>query len=187
MDKYLFRNFLSDSAEYNGAETLWRERWEELRDRVRDRDEWKTPWLSTEFADGSPCRDGNPIFSAVSPLSRRGIRVIQLQPSADPRELYFWIGKFDEGTPRKIDELVISCALTRETLMDAMNLMSQWVDDGQIELSQEGYYPSFPTGSRRRLRRLPDLSLAEPTYVKKSERAELSDFPRMVNLLPTLV
>jgi hypothetical protein len=116
--------------------------------------------------------------------------VIQLQPSVDPRELYFWIGTFDEGTPQKIDELVISCALTRETLMDAMNMMSQWIDDGQIELSQEGYYPGFPTGSRRRLRRLPNLSLAEPTYVKKNEWDALSDqtaFLPVANLLPTLV
>ena len=145
MDTYLFRNFLSDSADYAGAETLWRERWEELRQRVREPDAWKTPWLGTGFADGSYCRDGNPIFSAVSLRHRRGIRVIQLQPLADPRELYFWIDKFDEGGPEEIDELVISCALTRETLVDAMNMMSQWVDEGQIELSQKGYYPAFPT------------------------------------------
>ena len=137
MEYYLFRNFLADPAEYARAEALWRERWEELREHAKDRDEWKTPWLSTSFAGGIPCRDGNPIFSAVSALHRRGVRVIQLQPSAEPRELHFWIDTFDEGGPHQIDELVISCALTRGTLIDAMNLMSQWVDEGRIELLRE--------------------------------------------------
>ncbi len=190
MDKYLYRNFLLNPVAYDAAESLWSEHWEELRERLRDRDDWETPWLNTRFADGTPCRDGNPIFSAFSPLHRRGIRVIQLEPTADPRELYFWIDTFDDGGPNRIDELVISCALTREILIDAMNMMSQWIDDGQIELSQEGYYPDFPTGSRRRLRRLPNLSLAEPTYLKKNELDELSrqtNFLPMANLLPTLV
>jgi hypothetical protein len=187
MDKYLYRNFLSDSVAYDAAESLWSKHWEELRERVGDPNEWETPWLNTRFADGTPCRDGNPIFSAISPLHRRGIRVIQLEPAADPRELYFWIDTFDEGGPNGIDELVISCALTRETLMDAMNMMRQWIDDGQIELSQGGYYPGFPTGSRRRLRRLPNVSLAEPRDRKKNEWDELqTPFRTMTNLLPTL-
>jgi hypothetical protein len=157
MDKYLFRNFLSDPAEYAQAEALWNEHWNERRESVRDRDEWKAPWLSTAFADGTPFGDGNPIFSAVSPLYRRGIRVIQLEPSADPQNLYFWIDAFDKDGSEKIDELVISCMLTRETLLDAMDMMSQWMDEGKIDLSQEGYYPVFPTSSRRRPRRLPQL------------------------------
>ena len=124
-----------DPADYNRAEALWKHHWEELREHVKNRDDWTTPWLSASFADGTPCRDANPIFSAVSSLHRRGIRVIQLQPSADPRELNFWIDTFDEGGPNPIDELVISCALTRGTLIDAMNLMGQWVDEGQIDLA----------------------------------------------------
>ncbi len=157
MDKYLFRNFLSDPAEYAQAEALWNERWNQRRECARDPDEWKTPWLSTAFADGTRSCDGNPIFSAFSPLCRRGIRVIQLEPPADPRDPYYWIDAFDKGGPEKIDELVISCALTRETLFDAMDMMSQWMDEGRIHLSQEGYYPVFPTSSRRIQQRLPQL------------------------------
>jgi hypothetical protein len=138
MNYYLFRNFLSDPAEYTRAEALWKEHWEGLRAHSKDRDEWKSPWLGTSFADGIPCRDGNPIFSAVSPLHRRGIRVIQLPPSADPRELHFWIDTFDEGGSDPIDELVISCTLTKGTLIDAMNLIGQWVDEGQVELLRLG-------------------------------------------------
>jgi hypothetical protein len=157
MDTYLFRNFLADASEYDGAQALWRRRWEELRQRMRDGHEWESPWLTAGFNDGSHCRDGNPIFSAVSRLHRRGVRVIQLQPSVDPRELCFWIDTFDDGGAGTIDELVISCALTRETLIDATNMMSQWIEGGQIELSQEGYYPVFPTRAQRRQRRLPEL------------------------------
>ena len=157
MDKYLFPNFLSDPAEYAQAEALWTKHWDELREWVRDRDEWKAPWLGTGFADGTSCRDGNPIFSAVSRLRRRGIRVIQFERSTDPGELYSWKDTFDEGGPEKIDELVISCALTRRTLIDAMYMMSQWVDEGQIELSQERHCPILPATSRRIQRRLPQL------------------------------
>jgi hypothetical protein len=137
MDYYLCSNFLSDPTEYARAEAMWTLHWEELREHARNRDDWTTPWLSASFADGSPCRDGNPIFSAVSAVYHRGIRVIQLQPSADPRELYFWTDTLDEGGPNPIDELVISCALTRGTLIDAMNLISRWVDEGQIDLAHE--------------------------------------------------
>ena len=165
MEKYLFRNFLSDPAEYRQAEALWNGRWNERRECARDRDEWKTPWLSTAFADGTRFGDGNPIFSAFSPSRRRGIRVIQLEPSEDPRDLYFWIDAFDKDGPEKIDELVISCVLTRETLFDAMDMMSQWMDEGKIDLSDEGkidlslegYCPVFSTSSRLIPRRLPQL------------------------------
>jgi hypothetical protein len=136
-DYYLYRNFLSDPAAYARAEALLREHWQELPNHAKDRVDWKAPWLSTGFADATPCRDGNPISSAVCPQRRRGIRVIQVQPSAEPRELHFWIDTFDDGGPIQIDELVISCALTRGTLIDAMNLVSQGVNEGEIELSQE--------------------------------------------------
>jgi hypothetical protein len=151
MDKYLFPNFLSNPAEYAQAEALWIERWKERRECVGDRDDWTTPWLSTEFADGTPCRDGNPIFSAFSPLRRRGIRVIQLEPSADPRDRDVWIDAFDKDGLEKIDELVISCVLTRETLFDAMDMMSQWMDKGKID------FRVIPISSWRGPRRLPQL------------------------------
>jgi hypothetical protein len=171
MDKYLFPNFLLNPAEYAQAEALWVKRWKERREYARDRDEWKAPWLSTAFANGTPFGDGNPIFSAVSPSRLRGIRVIQLEPSADSRDLCFWLDVFDKDGPEKIDELVISCVLTSETLSDAMDMMSQWMDEGKIDLSQqgycmsqegcyvsqEGYYPKFPTGSRRGTRRMSQL------------------------------
>jgi hypothetical protein len=152
MDKYLFPNFLSVPGEYTRAEATWTEGWEEIRQSARDPDAWKAPWLSTTFADGTPCRDGNPIFSAFSPLSRRGIRVIQLEPSAEPQERWFWIDTFDKDGSEEIDELVISCALTRKSLIDAMYMMSQWMDEGQIELPRERYLPPSPTRSRRRQR-----------------------------------
>jgi hypothetical protein len=38
-----------------------------------------------------------------------------------------------------------------------MNMMSQWIEGGQIELSQEGYYPVFPTRAQRRQGRVLQL------------------------------
>jgi hypothetical protein len=155
MDKHLYPNFLTDPDEYAKAEALWTERWEEIRRSAMDPDAWEAPWFGTTFADGTPCRDGNPIFSAFSPLSRRGIRVIQQEPSADPHEPCVWIDTFDKDGSQEIDELVISCALTRKTLIDAMDMMSQWMDEG--ELSQERFYPHSPTRSGRRHRGLSQL------------------------------
>lgn len=160
MVDYLYPSFLSNPYEYEQAEALWRDRWEELLRWAGQREErWKTPWLNTDLANGVPCRDGNPIFSAICPSRRLGLRVIQLEPSGEPRELYFWIDMFGEGE-ETIKELVISCALTEETLYDALNLMSQWLTRQEVRLSREDYYPTFPVPSRAAGIRRPQMAVA---------------------------
>src|SRR5438105_15742731 len=120
MVKPLFPNFLNDPNEYHQAETLWRERWDELVRRVGQERQWVTPWLTTTFANGTPFADGNPIFSAVAPDRRLGVRVIQVEPSEEPRELSYWTDTFAEGEPEAIKELVIACTLTPQTLGDCL-------------------------------------------------------------------
>jgi hypothetical protein len=95
---------------------------------------WQVPWLNTTFADGTPCRDGNPIFSAVCPARRLGVRVIQREPAGNPRELNYWIDTFAQGEPEAIRELVISCVLTEETVVDALDLMNQWITAEEVRL-----------------------------------------------------
>jgi hypothetical protein len=127
MKNVLFPNFLRDAREYDGAQCLWQSRWQEVVNAAGQEDRWESPWLNTTFADGTPCRDGNPIFSAVNHKGRLGIRVIQQEPGKNPHEISHWTGEFDEEGRKPIKELVISCALTERTLQEAVGLMKQFL------------------------------------------------------------
>lgn len=140
MVDYLFPHFLSDPKEYEHAESIWRERWEDLVCRVGQKWLWESPWLNTTFSNGSPCQDGNPIFSAVSRVRQLGVRVIQLEPSGNPRELHAWSDTFAKGSPEAIRELVISCVLTDQTLLESVDLMNRWIMEEEVELSWENEY-----------------------------------------------
>jgi hypothetical protein len=153
MVEYLFPHFLSDPREYKQAEVLWREQWDDLVRRVRQERLWETPWVNTCSVNETPIQDGNPIFSAISPRRRRAIRVIQLEPSDNPRAFYVWTDTFAEGSSEAIEELVISCVLTHETLNEAAELMRQWIteekagqssepNDGSISPKTSGTFPT---------------------------------------------
>jgi hypothetical protein len=146
MADLLYPHFLTDLAEYDRAEALWRQHWDDLVRRVRPGEDWKSPWLSTTFADGTPFHDANPIFSAVCFPRHLGIRVIQVEPSEDSRELDFWIDTFAEGVPQAVRELVISCTLTQQTLREALDLMRQWIEQGKIQQGPDGIAPAKPEG-----------------------------------------
>jgi hypothetical protein len=133
----LIPNFLEDASEYAQAEALWKARWDELVERSGQQGLWRVPWLSTSFANGTPCRDGNPIFSAIRPGRCLGVRLIQLAPSDRDDELTFWTDVFAEGEEDAIRELVICSVLTHETLSDALDLMRQWIDREQVCVPRE--------------------------------------------------
>jgi hypothetical protein len=140
MVEYLFAHFLSDPREYAQAEALWCKHWDDLVHRLGQAWLWKTPWFNKAFANGTPCRDGNPIFSAVSPLQRLGVRIIQIEPADNPRELYVWTDTFAKGSPEAIDELVISCVLTHQTLLDAVDLMKRWITEKEVGFSWQNEF-----------------------------------------------
>jgi len=147
----LLADFLNDRRQYGEAERLWRARWEELLRRVGQEAEWVSPWLKTTFADGTPFADGNPIFSAVAPQRRLGVRVIQLEPSEDPPELSFWIDTFAEGEPESIKELVIACVLTPQRLDECLGLMERWITGEEIDppAQESDTHPEERGGSGR--------------------------------------
>jgi hypothetical protein len=138
MVEYLCPNFLNDAREYGQAEALWQARWEGLVRKTGQEGLWRTPWINTTFANGEPCRDGNPIFSAVSPARRLGIGVIQFEPAGNPTELYFWTDTFAQGGQEAIKELVISCVPTAETQDDALDLMCRWGTEEEARESGNG-------------------------------------------------
>jgi hypothetical protein len=149
MVKALFPNFLNDLEEYRQAERLWCERWDELVRRVGQEGQWVTPWLRTTFASGAPFADGNPIFSAVAPDRRLGVRVIQIEPSEEPRQLSAWTDTFAGGEAEAVKELVIACALTRQTLEDSLAIMGRWITKEEVGPPEETACDRPPGGGGR--------------------------------------
>jgi hypothetical protein len=154
---YLFPKVLQDSKEYRRAESFWRERFDHLVETLRQEADWVSPWITPKFSDGSACRDGNPIFSAICPVRRRGVRLIQLEPGV-PNALSFWTDTFDSGGPAAIDELVISCVPTYESVLLILDLLRQWISEGTVRWSRHGYVPTFTSSGDASQRERYDLA-----------------------------
>ena len=128
MVQFMLADFLNDPAKYAQAEAIWRERWDTVLRELGQQDQWQTPWINTVGNDGTPFRDGNPIFSAVCSARHLGVRVIQVEPVGDSHEFTSWIDTFAEGDPDAIKELVIHCVLSDATLREAETLIKGWID-----------------------------------------------------------
>jgi hypothetical protein len=87
MSTVLYSNFLNDPEEYARAESFWKHHWERLLSEVGQKGTWQSPWFNTTFANGTPFRDGNPIFTAVCTSRRLGVQIIQLDPTEDDLDL----------------------------------------------------------------------------------------------------
>lgn len=119
----LFPEFLQDAAEYTLAEQYWFAVWRGL---GPSRD-WVTPWLETCFANGEPCRDGNPIFSAFSRGRQRAVRVIQLAPDAEEPSMFACLDTNETEDGEDVHCLVVWCVLSEETSARARELLSRWL------------------------------------------------------------
>ena len=136
MKNHLYENFLNDIDEYRASEAFWRARWQRECFDADPRFDWSYPWIST----GSPdYLDGNPIFSAVSPSLRRGVRIIQHEPTSRKLEIQAWPdfvgGSYND--PHAIQELVISCALSEAAADWAMSLIRPWVAGRSISFDMK--------------------------------------------------
>ena len=143
MAEFLFPNFLTADAQYEMAEALWLNKWQELARRTGRPHQWRSPWLATSFVGGATFRDGDPIFSAINSTRRLGIRVNQFEPGGRNEEISYWVGKFAKGEPEEISELVISCSLTTYTLSVALDLMYRWMIKASIRLENESFDSPF--------------------------------------------
>ena len=136
---YLFPKFLEDAGQYAEAEKLWLHAWSSVVKRLGQEKRWKVPWFEPKFGNGTPMMDGNPIFTALDRSRRMVIRVIQAPTDAEREDdLTYWIDKFAKGDPEELDELVISCVLSDETLAKATDLMTRWARDGSLKGSARG-------------------------------------------------
>jgi hypothetical protein len=135
MVQHLFPRFLADLAEYSRAEAYWRGLWDELARIAGQQQEWQYPWLQTAYANGTPFRDGDPIFSAWSPARTLGIRVIQNEPQQEGLELDFWSDTVGDEWSGEVRTLVISCALSGEAIALARDLILSWMRHGTVAVS----------------------------------------------------
>jgi hypothetical protein len=152
----LFPQFLVDPEQYRLSEQYWEDVWSRVDPFYRVSQEWIYPWLGTGSQD---IKDGNPIFSAYSPLLRRGIRVIQEEPIRPGLDIQAWLDTFggDITDPDRIHELVISCALSDAASRTALALMNPWVRGQPITFKHNEaglLLPSEPHESSRRVRAL---------------------------------
>lgn len=129
MTTHLYPHFLTDASEYESAEQHWLELWNSTPAHDRERFGWEQPWFPADSL-----KDANPIFTAISPTSQKGIRILQFEPTSDADEFDWWLDTFGgpAADPDAIRELVISCALSPTVSQRARVLMSAWIV-GEIE------------------------------------------------------
>jgi hypothetical protein len=141
MINHIDQGFLVDEAIYAHSEKFWHQLWDRVDASARDRFGWVQPWfqpLPRELAEG------NPIFSAVSKQLRRGIRVIQHEPTKKEVEIQAWLDSFGgDHDSTRIEELVISCALSDLSAEAALGLMVPWVQGESPAFGQDGSEPDL--------------------------------------------
>jgi hypothetical protein len=139
MVTHLFPKFLDSQNEYSQSAEYWIQLWEKIDKFQRAGRGWRQPWLWTGMDKGGDFLDGNPIFSAYSPIRHEGIRIIQYIPSSNKLEFDCWLDNFggDETDPASIRELVIACALSEESSNKAYELMQEWILRGDISRRNE--------------------------------------------------
>jgi hypothetical protein len=109
--------------------------WQQVDRPARERFGWQQPWYQPLPRS---LGEGNPIFSAVSPVLRRGIRLIQHAPTEPGLEIQAWPDYFG-GSPSdadRIEELVISCALSDQASEVASTLMELWVKGEPLDFDE---------------------------------------------------
>jgi hypothetical protein len=129
MIEHLYQNFLHDEKIYAQVEQFWIDLWQKIDPAIRDG--WQQPWFQLLPPSIS---EGNPIFSAVSHRLKRGIRILQSEPTEKGLEFVAYPDTFDGSIfdAKAIHELVISCALSDAAARIALSLMMPWVEGKAI-------------------------------------------------------
>ena len=143
MYKPLFKNFLTNPSVYVLNENYWKREIDKL---LKNKIEYKQLYKLT-FCDGTPFRNGNPIYSKIYPSLKKSLRINQydnddididdettfLSVLIESRDDMFYYEP-DDTSLYKIPELVIDLYLTKETKNTALNLIDNWLlKDKSIE------------------------------------------------------
>ena len=131
MVRHLHPNFLENTEDYALAEGYWIDLWEHIDANLRGRNGWEHPWFHPLPPSIS---EGNPIFSAVSPRLKRGIRIIQSAPTDKDLEFIAYLDTFGGmiSDADSIHELVISCALSDLAAKTALSLIIPWIEGRDV-------------------------------------------------------
>lgn len=130
MVKHLFKNFLSNIDDYKAAENFWRSLCESILIKHQGQKHGWEIWLNVHFVDGTPFLDGNPIYSLISPDSKKGICINQDEPTTEKISIAAWMDKFGPIDGENfIEELVIVCELSEESVQLASELIEAWVKE----------------------------------------------------------
>jgi hypothetical protein len=140
---YKFQCFLSDPQVYTAAQQYWADMFTDIVSHAGKKTQW-APWFEPCFVDGTPRRDGNPIWSTVSYEAHKGIRIIQDEPGAFAPEITAWIDTFgDPAYDECIEELVISCIPSDTTEPIAYKLMHVFVVENLSKEEMEKLIESY--------------------------------------------
>ena len=125
MVNHLYKNFLSNLQEYKACEIFWHDLCETILIKYYGHKHgWKV-WLNVLFLDG------NPMYSLISPDSRKGIAIYQQdEPTEEKIYIGAWMDKFGpiDATHDFVEEIVISCELSEESAQLAKELIEIWVE-----------------------------------------------------------
>ncbi|CAA6800596.1 MAG: Unknown protein [uncultured Aureispira sp.] len=119
---FLYKNFLVKKMIYNQNESYWKRY---VRNALEPKVIEHESWLENEYANGTKIYDGNPIYSAKL-HNQKAIRIIQEEPESDTRQIAAWVEETEDEHENKIEELVISLELTRDTRKLALELIKEW-------------------------------------------------------------
>ncbi|MCB0593025.1 MAG: hypothetical protein H6557_36390 [Lewinellaceae bacterium] len=124
MPDILYKSFLADESEYHLAEQYWKETFEQI---IAPMGYSYRGYLNTNFVDGTPLQDGNPIFHAYVPEVGRALRIIQEEPE-EPADFCCWENETEWPDGTLLSELVISLVLTEETKAQAEEAIRKWLN-----------------------------------------------------------
>jgi hypothetical protein len=122
---FLYKNFLVKKVIYNQNESYWKRYVKKaLEPKVIEHESW----LKNQYANGTKIYDGNPIYSAKL-QDGKAIRIIQEEPESETRQITAWMEETEDEHENKIEELVISLELTRDTRKLALELIIVWASN----------------------------------------------------------
>lgn len=122
---FLYKNFLVKKVIYNQNESYWKRYVKKaLEPKVIEHESW----LKNQYANGTKIYDGNPIYSAKLQHGK-AIRIIQEEPESDTRQITAWMEETEDEHENKVEELVISLELTRDTRKLALELIIVWASN----------------------------------------------------------
>ena len=130
MVEHLYKTFLSNLEEYEKSEIFWLDLCDSLINKTLTQQTW-TIWLNTHYIDGTPFLDGNPIYSLISSNKKKGIAINQEQPTTKKIYIKAYMKVFGDITINddSVEELVITCELSKESALIAQQLIQEWMKD----------------------------------------------------------